>query len=558
MASSFSSGSTEFPNLPFFGRLISHAHRKTHAAIREKEFEASYTQLCTDILHLRNVVKSKLSPQAQRRLSDRQEVHIALQAPGGYEFAVAFFAILALGAAVVPISPHTAPKELAYFLTTCKAEVMLVNVGQKYLENVQSSGVAVLRLPIAQYIYQSPLEPCSMTVSSTISLDPRGAGLTIFTSGTTGPPKACVLPREMLSSGTQAICDHFGIADSDAVLHCLPVHHAAGILISFLPFLLPGGSVEFQSGSFQAEALWKRWRSGGLTAFSGVPTMYSRMMHHFEHSIAKLPHLEREKYINGARSIRLKMCGTSALSQRLREKWLAITPKNRILERYGTTEFSSVILISPEDDERVPDGSVGAVLPGVHVKLSNGDEGELLVKAPGMFTHYLGQPKASKEAHDEHGFYKTGDIARRDGPYYFILGRASTDIIKSGGYKISALDIEREIQGLDYISEVAVVGVEDEEFGQRVAAAVILNEMHEEHALHIDVLRADLRSRLAGYKLPTILYVTKDLPKTAMGKVQKKSLVKEVFERNDLAGKVQMWRPLDKRSRNSGVLRAAL
>ena len=137
--------------------------------------------------------------------------------------------------------------------------------------------------------------------------------------------------------------------------------------------------------------------------------------------------------------------------------------------------------------------------------------------------------------------YKTGDIARRDGNgYYFILGRASTDIIKSGGYKISALDIEREMQSLDYVSEVAVVGVDDEEFGQRVGAAVILSEGRS--TLDIDQLRKDLRARLAGYKLPTLLYVARDLPKTAMGKIQKKLLVKGVVHNPLMQAQIQRWR----------------
>ncbi len=108
--------------------------------------------------------------------------------------------------------------------------------------------------------------------------------------------------------------------------------------------------------------------------------------------------------------------------------------------------------------------------------MANGDEGEILVKSPAMFLEYYRHPDVTKLAHDSEGSYKIGDIARKEGPYYFILGRVSTDILKSGGYKISASDVEREILALDYVSEVAVVGVEDAEFGQRVAAYVILKE----------------------------------------------------------------------------------
>lgn len=163
---------------------------------------------------------------------------------------------------------------------------------------------------------------------------------------------------------------------------------------------------------------------------------------------------------------------------------------------------------------------------------------------------YLFDEKATADAHDAEGYFKTGDIARREGKYYFILGRASIDIIKSGGYKISALDIEREILGLDYASEVMVVGVEDEEFGQRVAATISLKQDQNttRKSLTIAELRDDLRSRMAGYKMPTILRVVQgELPKSGTGKVQKKILGPQFFPPNyrELP-EVQVWRKENK------------
>lgn len=162
-----------------------------------------------------------------------------------------------------------------------------------------------------------------------------------------------------------------------------------------------------------------------------------------------------------------------------------------------------------------------------------------------LLNRYLFDEKATADAHDAEGYFKTGDIARREGRYYFILGRASIDIIKSGGYKISALDIEREILGLDYVSEIMVVGVEDEEFGQRVAATISLKQDQNttRKSLTIAELRDDLRSRMAGYKMPTILRVVQgELPKSGTGKVQKKILGQQFFPPNyrELPG-VQVW-----------------
>lgn len=171
-----------------------------------------------------------------------------------------------------------------------------------------------------------------------------------------------------------------------------------------------------------------------------------------------------------------------------------------------------------------------------------------------MFSKYLQDPEATANAHDEDGYFRTGDIARREGTYYYIVGRASLDIIKSGGYKISALDIERELLGLPYISEAMVVGVDDEEFGQRVAALVALQEEdlthsfletygNSEHLLTIQDVRKDLRGRLAGYKLPTLLRVASgELPKTATGKVQKKILGPRFFPVDyETCSEVQQW-----------------
>lgn len=166
-----------------------------------------------------------------------------------------------------------------------------------------------------------------------------------------------------------------------------------------------------------------------------------------------------------------------------------------------------------------------------------------------MFAKYLRDPEATAKAHNPEGYFKTGDIAQREGNHYFIIGRASQDIIKSGGYKLSALDIERELLALPYIAEAIVMGVHDEEFGQRVGAILTL---HPEafggpdsgEALTIERLREDLRARLAGYKMPTLLRIVEgELPKTASGKILKKVLGEKYFpEGYERISKVQIWR----------------
>lgn len=171
-----------------------------------------------------------------------------------------------------------------------------------------------------------------------------------------------------------------------------------------------------------------------------------------------------------------------------------------------------------------------------------------------LICRYLHDEKATREAHDEDGYFKTGDLARREGPYYFIVGRASVDIIKSGGYKISALEIERELLRLPHIVEAMVVPVEDEEFGQRVGAVVTLDNKSGKNNISIDALRDALRGKLPGYKLPTLLRVVRgELPKGPTGKVQKKILGPQYFpvpgwkESVD----VQVWRRTQEAARMS-------
>lgn len=389
----------------------------------------------------------------------------------------------------------------------------------------------------------------------------NGASAVIFTSGTTGPPKGAVQRRTWLTGNAETDADFYRITENDVVLHVLPVHHASGVGLTFLPFLTAGACIEFRSGGFDTAWTWERWRRGGLTFFSGVPTIYMRMMRYYEENIANKAPEMRDQYVAGARSIRTMLCGSSALPGPVQEFWENLR-QLPILTRYGATEFGAVIK-TDLDPTGTPRNSVGRVVESVSLKLE--EDGHLLVKCPYMFSksvmllsskdpslltyystgRYLHDETATKEAHDKDGYFKSGDIARREGKYYFILGRASIDIIKSGGYKISALDVEREILGLEYVSEVMVVGVEDEEFGQRVAATISLktDPNTTRKTLTLAELREDLRTKLTGYKMPTILRLVKgELPKSGTAKVQKKFLGPKFFPPNYREiPEVQVW-----------------
>lgn len=191
--------------------------------------------------------------------------------------------------------------------------------------------------------------------------------------------------RGFVHDAALAVADHYQLNENDVILHVLPVHHATGIGITFFPFLISGSCIEFRSGSFDSKWMWERWRRGGLTFFSGVPTIYMRMMRYYEDNLSKLPPGQLQAYIVGARQFRGMLCGTSALPRPFQEFWTSIRGGKIILTRYGATEFGAVFKV-PLDPGSTPDGSVGEVVPGLDVKLSNGDEGEVLVKSPYMFS----------------------------------------------------------------------------------------------------------------------------------------------------------------------------
>ena len=334
----------------------------------------------------------------------------------------------------------------------------------------------------------------------------------------------------------------------DTLDDCQSVHHATGTYLIFFPFIRAGACIEFRQGGFNAQWTWDRWQQGDLTHFTGVSTIYTRLMRHFEQHIARLAPAEQKSYRQGAARITTIFCGTSALPQSLDRFWRELREGRPIIQRYGSNEARIAVSMPPNGWRDVPAGSIGKASVGVDVKIAgvaDEGEGELLIKSPYKFSCYLNDEESTNHVQDEHGYYKTGDIAKKQGENLFILGRASIDILKSGGYKISRLDIERELLALPYVNEVMVVGVPDDEFGQRVAAVVIVRKAAGGSPTKLTtILRRDLRCRLAGYKLPTLLRVLDgEIPKNATGKVVKKALGPHYSPATyQQDGRVQIWR----------------
>ncbi|KAH7651754.1 malonyl-CoA/methylmalonyl-CoA synthetase protein [Dioscorea alata] len=368
--------------------------------------------------------------------------------------------------------------------------------------------------------------------------------LILYTSGTTGKPKGVVHTHRGIISQVQILTEAWEYTPSDQFLHCLPLHHVHGLFNALLAPLYAGSGVEFLP-KFSVRGVWQRWRESypregskskdAITLFTGVPTMYTRLLQGYD---AMDPDMKASSAF-AANKLRLMMCGSSALPYPVMKQWEEITG-HRLLERYGMTEFV-MALANPLHGNR-KGGTVGKPLPRLEVKIITEEEsekdgpaiGELCVRSPSLFKEYWKQPKVTAESFIDGGFFKTGDtVTVDDDGYYIILGRTNADIMKVGGYKLSALDIEAVLLEHEDILEVCVLGLPDKDYGEIVCAIVVPQEHAKKRAekelkpvMTLEEFQSWAKKRLAPYKIPTKLILWDSLPRNAMGKVNKKEVKK--------------------------------
>ncbi len=345
----------------------------------------------------------------------------------------------------------------------------------------------------------------------------------IYTSGTTSKPKGTLSTHLMIEAQIRSLVEAWGWTRKDHLLHCLPLHHLHGIINALCCALWSGATCELLPG-FDAGKVWERLAaSDGTTLFMAVPTIYSRLIKKWEEADDST----RTEMTEGCRKLRVMISGSAALPIATLEKWREISG-HTLLERYGMTEVG-MALSNPLNGERPP-GCVGSPLPGIEVRLvderdrtvEDGTPGQIQVRGPMVFSEYWQRPTATAEAFTVDGWFRTGDVAVREDGVYRILGRESVDIIKTGGYKVSALEIEEVLRTHASIEECAVVGVTDEEWGQRVAAAVVPRDGAQ---IELEPLRTWCKSLLAPYKVPSLLRTLGALPCNPMGKVTKPAIV---------------------------------
>lgn len=371
----------------------------------------------------------------------------------------------------------------------------------------------------------------SASVNRALQPKQSPGALIVYTSGTTGRPKGALHTFSSLDAQVSNLSMCWEWSDDDTILHALPLHHIHGIVNALYCALASGATVRFLP-KFSPSEVWNLIRQDcemndyqregkrPVTVFMGVPTMYSFLLNVYDDAAPE----DKTSMAAAASKLRLAVSGSAACPLPIMRRWQQLTGSFP-LERYGMTE-TGMLLGNPLHGERRP-GTVGLPFPGIDARIDS-VTGELGVKGPQLFAGYWGRPDASKQSFDGDGYFLTGDTAEiePDTGYYKLLGRTSVDIIKSGGYKISALDIESALLDHPEIKECAVLGIPDAEYGERIAAVVTLRS---DRLLALPELKEWCSTRLAPYQIPSRLEILPSIPRNAMGKINKKDLRKKVF-----------------------------
>jgi malonyl-CoA/methylmalonyl-CoA synthetase len=432
---------------------------------------------------------------------------VAVLAESRIETCVAVIGALLAGVPVIPINPRSGASELAHIVADADPEAIAVAPGT----DVPGAFAGRRRVQIE-------LDGSSSGSGSQDEPPDDAPALIVYTSGTTGRPKGAVLPRRAIASNLDALAEVWGWTDADVVAHGLPLFHVHGLVLGILGPVRRGGSA-LHIGRFSPEGVQEAL-NGPATMLFGVPTMYRRLAD----AAGESPELAAA--LGGAR---LLVSGSAALPSSEHARILELTGRG-VVERYGMTETLMNTAI-PAGAAPAP-GTVGPPVPGVDVRLVDDDGealeasddetiGEIQVRGPNLFLEYLNRPDATAEAMRD-GWFATGDMATRTAEGYIrIVGRRATDLIKSGGYKIGAGEIEGCLREHPAVDDVAVTGETDDDLGERVVAWVVLRDGA---SAGEPELIDHVAGELAPHKRPRAVHFLDELPRNEMGKVQKARL----------------------------------
>lgn len=428
---------------------------------------------------------------------------VALWCEPRIETALGAAGAIVAGVELVPLNPASGEQELAH-------------------ETGDSAPAAVLCAPGAELppvlagLRRIAVDATARAEPVAEAADPNATALIVYTSGTTGPPKGVVLPRRALAANLDALAEAWAWTADDVVAQALPLFHVHGLVLGVLGPLRRGGGVR-HTGRFSPAAIAAAL-AGDATVLFAVPTMHGRLLEAAEADPAVAAAIGRA---------RLVVSGSAALPARVHEAYAAVTGQ-RIVERYGMSE-ALMIASARHDGPRIP-GAVGTALPGVAIRIVDdagaplppGDAlGEVEIRSDALFVGYLGSPEATDAAFRD-GWFRTGDVGSLDDEGVLrLVGRSSTDLIKTGGYRVGAGEVEAALLEHPAVLEAAVLGLPDDDLGERIAAWVVIAP---DAGLADDELVQHVADRLAPHKRPRAITRVAELPRNALGKVQKKRL----------------------------------
>ncbi len=450
--------------------------------------------------------------------ADLLEARVALLAPAGFDFVAAQWATWRAGGVTVPLCLSATEAEWEYALTDSGAGVVIADAGSAARVGPLCARLGLRLLNLGGT--GLPAGPRSLPEVSA-----GRAGMILYTSGTTSKPKGVVTTHANIQAQIESLVQAWEWSASDRIPLFLPMHHIHGIINVTSCALWSGALIE-PFTRFDSATVLTRLQADAYTVFMAVPTIYVKLIQAIE---AAAP-AERAAIVAAFGRLRLMVSGSAALPASIHEKWTALTGQ-KLLERYGMTEIG-MGLSNPYHGERRP-GAVGLPLPGVDVRLKGesgaivtreDEPGEIQVRGPAVFRAYWNRPEATAESFDG-DWFRTGDMAVRERGYYRIMGRLSVDIIKSGGYKLSALEIEAALLEHPDILECAVLGLPDATWGEAVTAVVVPKG---QAVVELPALREWCKARISPYKIPQRLKVVPQLPRNAMGKVTKPA-VRDLF-----------------------------
>ncbi|MDY6871976.1 MAG: acyl-CoA synthetase [Actinomycetota bacterium] len=403
---------------------------------------------------------------------------------------------LIAGVPVVPVPADVGVAERRHILADSGAQAWL---GEKP-EDVEDTGLPHVPVRLHARSWHRYVEP-----------HPDSAALIIYTSGTTGPPKGVVISRRAIAADLDALVEAWQWTAEDTLVHGLPLYHVHGLVLGLLGSLRIGSRF-VHTGRPTSEAYA---RAQG-TLYFGVPTVWSRIA-------------ADEDAARALATARLLVSGSAPLPVPVFDR-LAASTGHQVVERYGSTE--SLITLSTRADGERRAGWVGLPLAGVETRLVGDDgapvphDGEtiapLQVRSPTLFDGYLNRPDATADVLGADGWYRTGDVAVVDADgMHRIVGRESVDLIKTGGFRVGAGEIETALLGHDGVAEAAVVGVPDRDLGQRIIAFIVGDATPEALIDHV-------AEQLSVHKRPREVRIVDSLPRNAMGKVLKKELTQWV------------------------------